>query len=119
MFAPRSNSLVVGSAKFTASETRQQKYDGRDAWHLMELLAEGRFPRIWLPSAEERDVRVLLNHRHFLVEMRTRAKNGLQALALSRNLCQGPKLWTAAGQQALEALSWEKLRGGGGKICCG
>src|SRR5579884_4382256 len=97
--------LVVGNAaKIQASETRLQKYDGRDAWHIMELLAEGKFPRIWLPSAEERDVRVLLNHRHFLVEMRTRAKNGLQALALSRNLCQGRKLWTAAGQQALQAL---------------
>jgi transposase len=97
--------LAVGdAAKIRASETRKPKYDGRDAWHIMELLAEGKFPRLWLPNAEERDVRVLLNHRHFLVEMRTRAKNGLQALALSRNLCQGRKLWTAAGQQALQAL---------------
>lgn len=97
--------LVVGdAAKIRASETRKQKYDGRDAWHLMELLAEGKFPRIWLPRAEERDVRVLLHHRHFLVEMRTRVKNGLQALGLNRNLCQGRKLWTAAGQQAFQAL---------------
>jgi len=49
-------------------------------------------------------VRVLLNHRHSLVEMRTRVKNGLQALALSRNLSQGRKLWTQAGQEALQAL---------------
>jgi transposase len=98
--------LVVGdAAKIRASETRKQKYDGRDAWHLMELLAEGKFPRIWLPRAEERDVRVLLHHRHFLVEMRTRVKNGLQALGLNRNLCQGRKLWTAAGQQAFQALT--------------
>ncbi len=97
--------LVVGdAAKIRAAETRRQKHDRRDAWHIMNLLAEGRFPRIWLPSAEEREARVLLHHRHFLVEMRTRVKNGLQALALSRNLCRGSKLWTAAGQQALEAL---------------
>ncbi|MGH9470783.1 MAG: hypothetical protein ACRD1N_10650 [Terriglobia bacterium] len=69
---------------------RKQKYDRRDAWHLMELLAEGQFPRIWLPLAEERDVRVLLRHRHFLVEIRTRVKNGLQALR--RNLGRGSKL---------------------------
>ncbi|MGH9328505.1 MAG: IS110 family transposase, partial [Terriglobia bacterium] len=100
--------LVVGdAAKIRASEPRKQKYDDRDAWHIMELLAEGRFPRIWLPNAEDRDVRVLLHHRHGLVEIRTRAKNGLQALALSHNLCQGRKLWTAAGQQAFQAL---KLR---------
>ncbi|MDE3179817.1 MAG: IS110 family transposase [Acidobacteriota bacterium] len=97
--------LVTGdAAKIRASETRKQKYDGRDAMHMMELLAEGKFPRIWLPGAEDRDVRVLLHHRHFLVAMRTRAKNGLQALAMNRNLCLGAKLWTVAGQQAFQAL---------------
>ena len=104
--------LVVGdAAKIRASQTRRQKHDRGDAWHLMDLLAQGKFPRLWLPNAEERDVRVRLNHRHFLVEMRTRVKNGLQALALSRNLCQGPKLWTAAGQQALEALKLGEAAG--------
>jgi transposase len=82
-------------------------------------VSDGVHPRRrWLPSAEERDVRVLLHHRHRLVEMRRRAKNGLQALALSHHLCQGPKRWTAAGQQALQALKrreaasrrWEDLR---------
>jgi transposase len=111
--------LAVGdAASIRASETRKQKYDDRDACHMMELRAAGKFPRRWLPSAEERDVRVLLHHRHRLVEMRRRAKNGLQALALSHHLCQGPKRWTAAGQQALQALKrreaasrrWEDLR---------
>lgn len=104
--------LAVGdAAKIRASETRKQKYDDRDACHMMELLAEGKFPRIWLPSAEEREVRVLLHHRHRLVEMRTRAKNGLQALALSHNLCQGRKLWTAVGQQAFQALKLREAAG--------
>lgn len=56
--------LVVGdAAKIRASETRKQKCDDRDALHMMELLVEGKFPRIWLPGAEDRDVRVLLHHR--------------------------------------------------------
>lgn len=104
--------LAVGdAAKIRASEPRKQKYDARDAQHIMELLAEGKFPRIWLPNAEDRDVRVLLHHRHSLVEMRTRAKNGLQALALSHNLCQGRKLWTAAGQQAFASLKLREAAG--------
>ena len=49
-------------------------------------------------------MRVLLNHRHSLVEMRTRVKNGLQALALSRKLYQGRKLGRQTGQEALQAL---------------
>src|SRR6516162_6721984 len=105
MLSDLGHELAVGdAARIRASATRRQKHDRRDAWQLMVLLAEGTFPRLWLPSPEERDVRVLLNHRHFMVEMRTRVKNGLQALALSRNLCQGRKLWTVAGQGALRAL---------------
>jgi transposase len=98
--------LVVGdAAKIRASETRKQKHDRRDAWHLLELLREGKFPRLWLPSVEEREVRVLLEHRHQLVQMRTRAKNGLQAVALNHGLRWRRRLWTEAGQKQLQALS--------------
>ncbi len=97
--------LVVGEAgKIRATETRKQKHDRRDAWHIMELMAEGKFPRIWLPSAEERDVRVLVEHRHQLVELRTRAKNGLQAMALGYGLRRRGRLWSAAGRQELEKI---------------
>jgi transposase len=65
MLAGLGHELMVGEAgKTRAWETRKQKHDRRDAWHIMELLAEGKFPRVWLPSAEERDVRVLVEHRH-------------------------------------------------------
>jgi transposase len=90
---------VRNAAKIRASKTRAQKDDGRDAWRRMELRAEGKFPRIWLPSDGERDARVLLNHRHSRVEMRTRVKNGLQALALSRNLRPGRQRLGAIRQQ--------------------
>jgi len=97
--------LVVGEAgKIRAQETRQQKHDRRDAQLILDLLVRGGFPQIWLPSAAERDVRVLLEHRHQLVQWRTRAKNGLQALALSYGVQRRSRLWSAAGQEELQKL---------------
>ncbi len=56
--------LWVGdAAAIRASEVRQQKTDPRDAEHLLDLLRTGRFPRIWVPSPAERDLRQLLVHR--------------------------------------------------------
>ena len=105
MLAELGHELVVGDAgKIRASETRQQKHDRRDAWHIMELMAEGKFPRIWLPSAEERDVRVLVEHRHQLVQLRTRAKNGLQAMALSYGLRRRTRLWSERGREELQKI---------------
>ena len=37
--------------------------DARDAEHLLDLLRTGRFPRIWVPSEEERDLLQLLVYR--------------------------------------------------------
>jgi transposase len=97
--------LVVGdAAKIRAKETRKQKHDRRDAEHLLNLLMRGDFPRIWLPSAEERDVRVVVEHRHQLVQLRTRAKNGLQAMALSYGLRRRARLWSASGQEELQKI---------------
>ena len=44
-------------AKIRAAEPRKQKHDRRDAALVMQLLAENRFPSIWMPSSEQRDVR--------------------------------------------------------------
>ena len=105
MLAELGHELAVGEAgKIRAKETRKQKHDRRDAEHLLNLLARGDFPRIWLPSAAERDVRVLLEHRHQLVQWRTRAKNGLQALALSYGVRRRARLWSAAGREQLQKL---------------
>jgi transposase len=52
------------AAKVRASVVRKQKTDRRDAEHLLQLLMENRFPRIWVPSLEVRHVRQLLVHRH-------------------------------------------------------
>src|SRR5216117_3122584 len=92
------------AAKIRASVVRQQKTDRRDAMQLLQLLREERFPRIWVPSLEERDVRQLLVHRHKQVQARTRVKNQLQALALSQGMQKQRKLWTQAGRAELEQL---------------
>jgi transposase len=92
------------AAKVRASVVRKQKTDRRDAEHLMHLLIEDRFPRIWVPSLEVRDVRQLLVHRHKQVQQRTRTKNQLQAMALSQGVQKKQKLWTKAGRTELEQL---------------
>ena len=92
------------AAKIRASVVRKQKTDRRDAEHLLQLLLEERFPRIWVPSLEVRDVRQLLVHRHKQVQARTRTKNQLQAMALSHGVQKKYKLWSKAGRVELEQL---------------
>ncbi|MFZ0737872.1 MAG: IS110 family transposase [Candidatus Acidiferrales bacterium] len=91
-------------AKIRKAETRKQKHDRRDARLLLKLLAEDRFPSIWMPSTEQRDLRTLVRHRHQWVRMRTRVQNTLQSMALSNGLRRGASLWSQAGQHALKAL---------------
>jgi transposase len=93
------------AARVRASVVRKQKTDRRDAEHLMRLLMEDRFPQIWVPSLEVRDVRQLLVHRHKQVQARTRTKNQLQAMALSQGVQKKRKLWTKAGREELEQLA--------------
>jgi transposase len=96
---------VGDAAQIRASYVRKQKTDRRDAGHILKLLLENRFPRLWVPTAGQRDMRQLLIHRHRLVEIRTRVKNGLQHLALNRGLQKGSRLWSVRGRACLEALS--------------
>lgn len=95
---------VGDAAKIRASYVRRQKTDRRDAGHILKLLIENRFPRLWMPTAEQRDLRQLLIHRHRLVEIRSRVKNGLQHLALNRGVQKGSRLWSVRGRAALDAL---------------
>ena len=95
---------IGDAAQIRASYVRKQKTDRRDAGHILKLLLEGRFPRLWRPDAAVRDLRQLLIHRHRLVQIRTRVKNGLQHLAMNRGMQKKGKLWSAAGQRAFLAL---------------
>jgi transposase len=96
--------LVGDAAKIRASDSRQQKHDKRDARLLLQLLVEERFPRIWVPSREQKDMRQLLIHRYKLVRIRAQVKNGLQHLAMNQGVLRKRRLWSRAGQKVLCAL---------------
>ena len=92
------------AAEIRSRVVRKQKTDRRDAGHILQLLIDDRFPRIWVPSLEERDVRQLLVHRHKQVQTRTRVQNQLQAMALGQGVQKKRKLWTESGRAELEKL---------------
>ena len=96
--------LVGHPAEIRAAEPRKQKHDRRDADLILKLLAENRFPAIWLPSKELQDLRSLLRHRHQWVRMRTRIQNALQSIALANGLRRGTALWSQDGQHTIAAL---------------
>ncbi|MGA9643176.1 MAG: IS110 family transposase [Terriglobales bacterium] len=105
LLAELGHELWVGdAAQIRASYVRQQKTDKRDAAHILKLLVEGRFPRVWMPSSEIRDLRQLLLHRYKLVIIRARVKNELQHLCLNQGVQKKHKLWSKAGQQVLRGL---------------
>jgi len=105
LLAECGHELWLGDAgAIRASVVRKQKTDRRDAEQVLDLLRQERFPRIWVPSLEERDVRQLLVHRHKQVQARTRIKNQLQAMALSQGVQKKRKLWAQAGRAELEQL---------------
>src|SRR5438132_11689638 len=91
-------------AQIRAAEPRKQKHDRRDADLILKLLAENRFPAIWLPSKELQDLRSLLRHRHQWVRMRTRIQNALQSIALANGLRRGTSLWSHDGQNTIASL---------------
>ena len=95
--------LWVGDpAQIRTQRVRKQKTDRQDAQLLRRLLTEERFPRVWVPSPENRDLRQLLWHRHRLVQMRTRIMNQLQALAMNEGKRWRHRLWSAEGRALLE-----------------
>jgi len=98
-----------------AKRGRKQKTDREDARHILKLLLKDDFPRIWVPSWENRDLRQLLWHRHRMVQARTRVMNQLQAVALNEGLRCKRRLFRAGGRQQLESFPlapWASRRRG-------
>jgi transposase len=93
------------AAKIRAKRVRKKKTDREDARHILELLVENRFPKIWVPTWKNRDVRQLLWHRHRMVQTRTRIMNQLQAVAINEGVRYKKRLWREAGRKQLESLS--------------
>jgi transposase len=97
--------LWIGdAAEIRAKRVRKQKTDRQDAQHILRLLLEGRFPQIWVPNGENRDLRQLLWHRHRMVQARTRIMNQLQAVALNEGLRCKKRLWRERGREQLESF---------------
>ena len=96
---------IGDAAKIKRQRDRKQKTDREDARLVRKLLLENRFPRIWVPSPENRDLRQLLWHRHRLVQMRTRIMNQLQAVAMNEGYRWKKKLFSEKGRVLLEKLS--------------
>ncbi len=97
--------LRIGdAAEIGTKRVRKQKTDRQDAQLILRLLLEDRFPQIWVPSWENRDLRQLLWHRHRMVQARTRIMNQLQAVALNEGLRCKKKLWREHGRQQLESF---------------
>src|SRR5450755_1606641 len=98
--------LWIGdAAEIRAKRGRKQKTDRQDAQHILQLMLKDDFPKIWVPSGENRDLRQLLWHRHRMVQARTRVMNQLQAVALNEGLHCKKKLWRERGRQQLESFA--------------
>jgi transposase len=105
LMAELSFELWIGDpAEIKAARVRKQKTDREDARLLLKLLLEDRFPRVWVPNPENRDLRQLLWHRHRLVQMRTRVMNQLQAIAMNEGVRLRKALWRKSGRAKLESL---------------
>src|SRR5712692_509168 len=97
--------LWIGdAAEIRTKRVRKQKTDRQDAQLMLRLLLEDRFPRVWVPSWENRDLRQLLWHRHRMVQARTRLMNQLQEVELNEGLRRKKGLWREAGRKQLESF---------------
>src|SRR2546422_3885986 len=97
--------LWIGdAAEIRTKRVRKQKTDRQDGELLLRLLIEDRFPRIWVPDEENRDLRQLLWHRHRMVQMRTRIMNQLHVLALNEGVRRKKALWRPAGGAPPQSL---------------
>jgi len=103
--------LWIGdAAEIRTKRVRKLKTDRQDAQLILKLLLEDRFPRIWVPNWENRDLRQLLWHRHRMVQARTRIMDQLQAVVLNEGLRCKNRLWRERGRQQLESFGWPAAR---------
>jgi transposase len=100
--------LIGDASEIRRLAKRRQKNDRRDASLILDLLLRGDFPQVHRPPFESREVLRLLRYRHKLVQMRTRAKNSLQALAGSAGRS---RLLSRAGREQFLRLEMSEAMG--------
>jgi transposase len=105
----------LGNAKEIRRRARSRhKNDRRDAELILDLMVHDEFPRLFMLPLQSREVLRMLRYRQKLIKMRTLVKNSLQALALQSGLAKGSRLFSKAGQQALQdapmspAMAWQR-----------
>jgi len=105
LLAELGHEVWIGNATEIRRRARsRQKNDWRDAELVLDLMVKDEFPRIYRLSEESLEILRRLRYRHRLVKMRTMAKNGLHAIALSAGLSMKSKLLTKSGRAKLELL---------------
>jgi len=105
--------LWIGdAAEIRTKRVRKQKTDRQDAQLILKLILKDDFPKIWVPSWENRDLRQLLWHRHRMVQARTRIMNQLQAVALNEGLRCKKRLWRTERQrlESFQLAPWASRR---------
>jgi transposase len=112
LLAECGHELWVGdAARIRGAAVGQKKTDREDEKLILQLMVEERFPRIRVPTEEEREVRRLLLDRHHGVRRRTAAKNQLQALAMNQGVQKGRGLWTESGRELLAGVTMSEHTG--------
>ncbi len=98
--------LWIGdAAEIRTKRVRKQKTDRQDAQLILRLLVEDRFPQIWVPSWENRDLRQLLWHppnRRSTSRLRQSpyrtTRTGVKLLNSLLPTCTGRRKLSKAGQ---------------------
>jgi transposase len=92
--------VFIGDATEIRRRARsRQKNDRRDAELILDLMLKGEFPQVHRPAFESREILRLLRYRHRLVQMRTKCKNSLQALAFSAGSAKRATLFSQKGRE--------------------
>lgn len=100
--------IIIGDATgIRRAAKRRQKNDRRDAALILDLVLKDEFSQVHRPSFESREVPRLLRDRHKLVQLRTRAKNSLPALAGERRLDRHIKAVESKGARDVIAVADE------------
>jgi transposase len=127
--------LWIGDpAEIKAARVRKQKTDRQDALLLLRLLVEDRFPQIWVPSPENRDLRQQLEslqlapwatrRRQDLLELVDRLNRTIAELtaAVEQEAHKRPevlRLMTHPGVGPITALAFVLVIGSPDRFACG
>ena len=97
--------LWIGdAAEIRTKRVRKQKTDRQDAQLILRLLLEDRFPQIWVPSWENRDLRQLLWHRHRHGAGAHADDEPVAGRGAERRTAPQERLWREAGRKQLESF---------------